>query len=224
MGKKWITGLAVSVGAGLAVTTAAMRARKKARTPGSVDGTMTPINIRTHNLVEIPRPQATVTAMPPAGGAVASLPPEYSAEMAEVRVRLNTLDERSNELATTINQRVDDLQSHLPRFIDVKVTSRIRETEDRLRMEIRDEQARTVDAFLQTLDQKLLPRIAMLEETVGMQRAEIAQLKQCIEKTDEMLQRLLGRMENTGVAVGSSPVNGYPGPHHNQHHRNKAVA
>jgi len=121
-----------------------------------------------------------------------------------------------------VNQRIDDLQSHLPRFIDVKVTSRIREVEERLRTEFQDEQSRTLDAFLKTLDQKVLPRIQLIENAVGAQGAEIGQMRQRIEKTDETLDRVLDRIEKVVDSI-SMPYPAHSNSHVREIHQ-KAVA
>lgn len=202
MVKKIMTGLAISVGAGLAVTVAtrsnANNNKKMAGWhPASVDGTMTPINIRTHgfalrNEQEAAEPSAS---QEPAPAIAAATSPETSAELAAIRVMIDTLDQRTNEMMTTVNERIDDLQNHLPRFIDVKVTARIRELEERLRTDFQDEQSRTLDAFLKTLDGRVLPRIQLVEEAIGGQGAEIGRMHDRIERTDKTLERVLERIE-----------------------------
>ena len=169
---------------------------------------MTPVTIRVHTAVprnepqprtepDEPRALTTATTAPVVTRAATALTkaPARSAELAEIRVMIETLDQRSGEMMSSVNQRIDELQGHLPRFIDVKVSSRIREVEERLRTEFQDEQSRTLDAFLQTLDQKVLPRISLVEEAVGSQGEEIGKIRQRIEKTDETLDRVLNRIE-----------------------------
>lgn len=174
---------------------------------------MTPVTIRVHNAV--PRTDART---PDNSGKTESdepmaltTTPERSAELAEIRVMIEALESRSNEMMSTVNQRIDDLQNHLPRFIDVKVTSRIREVEERLRTEFQDEQSRTLDAFLKTLDQKVLPRIALVEEAVGAQGEEIGRMRQRIEKTDVTLERVLDRIERVVDSMNTFPE--YPNSH-----------
>jgi hypothetical protein len=215
MGKKFVTGLAISVGAGIAfaATTRAAWGRWPAKFGSG--GTLTPVTIRVHTA--IPRSEQThvdLLAQPadnplpgaePAGTTVSL---QRSIELAEIKVMIETLDQRSNEMLTTVNQRIDDLQNHLPRFIDVKVTSRIREVEDRLRTEFQDEQSQTLDAFLATLEQKVLPRLSLVEEAVGAQGAEIGQMRRRIEKTDESVDRVLERIEQVVDAM-AAPFPGY---------------
>jgi hypothetical protein len=213
MVKKIMTGLAISVGAGLALT-AATRNHKKTGGwhPATTEGIMTPVTIRVHTALSRTS-DSVATANPDAERHEEAMALPTSAELAEIRVMIEALDQRSCEMLSTVNQRIDDLQNHLPRFIDVKVTSRIREVEERLRTEFQDEQSRTLDAFLKTLDQKVLPRISMLEEAVGAQGAEIGQMRQRIEKTDDTLDRVLDRIEKVVDSLSSASFAGYPASH-----------
>jgi len=220
MVKTFMTGLALSVGAGLALTVTTRAAAKKGLWHPSrgLEGTLTPVTIRVHTAVQ--RKEDSSTELTRASEFVAnertSCASEQvrSAELAEIRVMLESLDQRSTEMMSTVNQRIDDLQSHLPRFIDVKVTSRIREVEDRLRTEFQDEQSRTLDAFLKTLDNKVLPRISVMEEAVGAQGAEIGHMRMRIEKTDETLDRVLDRIEKVVDSMAISiPVPALSGSH-----------
>jgi len=172
MVKKFMTGLAISVGAGLALAATTTRTPKKGMfRPATNTGSMTPVTIRVHSAVpraeqlrtelartdsapsahssvELVRQQPPVEvpaavnqsvelqleALQTASLHSASLQAshERTAELAEIRLMIDALDRRSMEMMGTVNQRIDDLQNHLPRFIDVKVTSRIREVEERL--------------------------------------------------------------------------------------------
>ena len=221
MVKKLMAGLAISIGAGFAVTKVAARGKgRPGWRPAQSDGTMTPVTIRVHTAV--PRNEQTHVGENEESMAL-SISPERSVELAEIRIMLEALDQRSTEMMSTVNQRIDDLQNHLPRFIDVKVTSRIREAEERLRTEFQDEQSRTLDAFLKTLDSKVLPRIALVEEAVGAQGAEIGQMRKRIEKTDETLDRVLDRIEKVVDTMVSSPSLGHANTHVMEIHQ-KAVA
>ena len=237
MVKKFMTGLAISVGAGLAIVATTRVGKKSPWHPAKTGGTLTPVTIRVHTAVARNEPTDTDTASCPADNETALAVtrvvnaaepdegPAYlqrSAQLAEIKVMIETLDQRSNEMMSTVNQRIDDLQSHLPRFIDVKVTSRIREVEERLRSEFQDEQSKTLDAFLRTLEQKVLPRLTLVEDAVGAQGAEIGQMRQRIEKTDETLDRVLERIEKV-VGSMSLPFSEYAHSHVTAIHQ-KAVA
>lgn len=217
MGNRLLTGLAISLGAGVAI--AATRVAQKGQWPAKSSGTLTPVTIRVHTAV--PRneqthveatPQHQENALVPVEMLETPLSLQRSAELAEIKCMIDALDQRSNEMLSTVNQRIDDLQNHLPRFIDVKVTSRIREVEERLRSEFQDEQSKTLDAFLGTLEKKILPRISMVEDAVGAQGAEIGQMRQRMEKTDETLDRVLERIEQV-VDNMVMPFPGYANGH-----------
>jgi hypothetical protein len=207
MVKKLVTGLAISVGAGLAIMATTRASKNNLWHPAKTGGSLSPVTIRVHTAVpwnepthtEVPAGNEVVLAASNVADAVerdeGTVSLKRSAEMAEIKVMIETLDQRSNQMMSTINQRIDDLQSHLPRFIDVKVTSRIREVEERLRSEFQDEQSKTLDAFLRTLEQKVLPRLTLVEGALGAQDAEIGEMRQRIEKTDETLDRVLERIE-----------------------------
>jgi hypothetical protein len=210
MVKKLMTGLAISVGAGLALTFTTRAARKGARKgawhPATHEGSMTPVTIRVNTAVS----RKENAAPEDYGESVApTTTPEHSVELAEIRVLVDALDNRSHEMLSTINQRIDDLQNQMPRFIDVKVTSRIREVEERLRIEFQDEQGRTLDAFLKTLEQKVLPRIALIEAAVGAQGEEIGCMRERIEKTDDTLDRVLERIEIVVSSMAATSLPGY---------------
>ena len=96
-----------------------------------------------------------------------ALTPEQTAELAEIRGMIELLEQRSSEMLGGEDQQDADLSG----FIDASLSSRIQETEERLRAEFQDEQSQTLDVFLKMLDQKVLPRIAKLEAAIGMQPA-----------------------------------------------------
>jgi hypothetical protein len=234
MVKKLMSGLAISLGAGIALTIATRTNKNKNGLwhPATDNGTMTPVTIRVHKAfcredeagTDLVRNLDNCAAEAESDEAMAlTTAPGRSAEMAEIRVMIEALDQRSVEMMSTVNQRIDDLQNHLPRFIDVKVTSRIREVEERLRTEFQDEQSRTLDAFLKTLDQKVLPRISLIEETVGAHGEEIGQMRQRIQKTDETLVRVLDRIEKVVDSMTTLPFSGHPNSHVMELHK-KAVA
>lgn len=233
MVKKIMTGLAISIGAGLALTITTRANKKGLWHPAKNDGSLTPVTIRVHtassrNEQAGTEPGRTLDNAPLVPGEMEpdemelTTTPARAAELAEIRVMIEALDARSSEMMATVNQRIDDLQNHLPRFIDIKVTSRIREVEERLRMEFQEEQCRTLDTFLKTLDQKVLPRISLIEEAVGAQGAEITLMRRRIEKTDETLDRVLDRIEKVVESI-SAPVGGHVNPHVTEIHK-KAVA
>ncbi len=195
---KFMTGLAISMGAGL-VLAATTRPSRKGVFGLTTKGSMTAL---TRNELDPMEPQVS-------GNPTAELvcrydpvePPqtkplqERSADLAEIRLMIDALDRRSMEMMDKVNERIDDLQNHLPRFIDVKVASRLREVEERLKAEFQDEQRLTLDAFLTTLDSKVLPRLTLAEQAIGTQNFEIGRMRERIDTTDATLNRVMNRIE-----------------------------
>jgi hypothetical protein len=220
MVKKLVTGLALSVGAGLALS--ARNSRKGGRAAN-----VTPVTIRVHKaalrpgLVKAahPGPQSveeqTVCVEVEPNPALAAhavevpLSParDHSTELAELRMMIENIDQRTGEMMSSVSQRIDDLQNHLPRFIDVKVSSRLREVEERLRAEFRDGQSKTFDMFLQTLDSKVLPRLSNVEDAVERQSEEIGRMRSRIDRTDETIASVVARIDRVvdSMAAGSFP-------------------
>jgi len=227
MVKKFMAGLMVSAGAGLAVaaTTLAIKKERRKRTwgPAKSEGIMTPLTLR----VDAPVPRNEEIHIECEDEPVKmTVSPGASAEVAEMRSALEGIEQRANEMIGAVNQRIDDLQSHLPRFIDIKVTCRLREVEERLRIEFRDEQSRTVDAFLQTLEQKVLPRIAAVEQTLGAQRDELSRMRMHQDKTDARLDAIVEHLEKVMAVITPPPglpLNGHAGSYLTELHQ-KAVA
>lgn len=210
MVQKFVTGLAISVGAGLAVQAAARQHRK-----GGQMAKVTPVTIRVHTATLRPElvraaEEHTVHGASQPQEVVAPPPsvPDHSIEFAELRMMIENLDKRTGESMTSLNQRIDDLQNHLPRFIDVKVSSRLREVEERLRTEFQDEQSKTLDAFLKTLDSKVLPRLSTVEEAIGHQGEEIGRMRSRIDRNDETIATLVARIDKV---VDSLAVSHFPG-------------
>jgi hypothetical protein len=217
MVKKFVAGFALSVGAGLALS--ARNSRK-----GGLAAKLTPVTIRVHKAALRPElmkaahpgPQTVeeetvcVEAEP-----YPALAPtrDHSAELAELRMMIENIDKRTAEMMSSVSQRIDDLQNHLPRFIDVKVSSRLREAEDRLRAEFQDGQSKTFDVFLQTLDSRVLPRLSNVEEAVGRQSEEIGRMRSRIDQTDETIASVVARIDKVVDSMTAASFPGYASSH-----------
>lgn len=206
---KFIAGLAISVGAGVALQANSRSNQRGVCRPAKAGEPMIPVTIRVHTAAsratdaikeEFFRTEAATAGEKHHTAAETRelenrLASERSAELAEIRMMVESLDRRNGEMMTGVNQRIDELQNDLPRFIDVKVTSRIREAEDRLRSEFQDEQSKTLDAFLQTLESKVLPRLTVVEQAVGSQGQEIGAMRMRMDSTEEAINRVVHRIE-----------------------------
>ena len=223
---KFVTGLAVSVGAGLALQVSARNSRR-----GGQATKVTPVTIRVHQAALRPELRrgaysasqpveehtVHVEAVPPALAVHAvetPLPaaPDRSSKLAELRSMIENMDKRTGEMMSSINQRIDGLQHDVPRFIDIKVSSRLREVEDRLRAEFQDVQSNTLDVFLKTLDSKVLPRLSNVEEAVGLHADEICHMRNSMDRTDEAIARLVARVDKVVASMTVPTFPGYASP------------
>jgi hypothetical protein len=138
--------------------------------------------------------------------------PDRSNQLSELRKMIENMDKQTGVMMSSINQRIDDLQNDVPRFIDTKVSSRLREVEDRLRADFQHEQSKALDVFLKTLDSKVLPRLSSVEEAVGLQADEICRMSNSMDRTDEAVARLVARVDKVVVSMTAATFPGYASP------------
>ncbi|MDQ2901278.1 MAG: hypothetical protein M3Y07_15990 [Acidobacteriota bacterium] len=177
MFKRILTGLAVTLSTGLM-----LGVRSKRGGNGAPAGD-------TH----IPRLDAIELRMTGLENAI-PLPPKDD-EMAGLRDTITAFEARNTEQIVSLGQRLGELQSHLPRFIDVKVSARIREMEDRLKTEIAETGGKTLEAFMSKVEAKMLEGIAGLGTSLCLQSHEIGDLREQLGQTDENLSRILSTLE-----------------------------
>ncbi len=124
------------------------------------------------------------------------IPPHSdNSEAAALRGMIAALEVQHTGQILAMGQRLDELQSHLPRFIDVKVGARIREMEDRLKTEAAETRGETLEAFMSKIEVKMLEGIAGVEASLRMQSREIGELREQSGQTDGNLSRILLTIE-----------------------------
>jgi len=118
--------------------------------------------------------------------------------------------ERLRNQVRTVDQRVNQLDSHLPVIVQSTVDVRFREVETRLQQEFEQAQSRSMDAFVSTLQDKVVDRISTLEINLAEQSHAIGSLRDASLKTDENLQKMLlgidRLVEQTRTPAASAPV------------------
>ncbi len=118
-----------------------------------------------------------------------------SGETAALRGAIAALESNHAGQITGMGQRLDDLQSHLPRFIDVKVGARVREMEDRLKAEMAETRGKTLEAFMSLVEKKMLACISGIEDSLRLQSREIGDLREQSGQTDGNLSRIILTIE-----------------------------
>lgn len=174
MFKKILKGLTISLGAGLL-----LRAGARRKT-----GVANPLLARLDSMeTRMSSIECAIPAETPTG------------EIALMREMITGLERRNSEQIAAIGQRLDELQNHLPRFIDVKVSTRVREMEERIKADVFETRGKTFETFVAGIEAKMLNGIAVVERSLAAQSQEIGDLKQRLGQTDQNLAKVLSTVE-----------------------------
>lgn len=94
-----------------------------------------------------------------------------------------------------VDQRLGDLDAHLPVIIQSTVDVRFQEVERKLQHNFEEAQNRSMAAFVDTLQTKVVERISTLETNLAQQSSAIGKLRDASLRTDENLQKMLVGIE-----------------------------
>ena len=87
------------------------------------------------------------------------------------------------------------VEQQVPAHIEASVNAKMAELEQKLRGEFQEIHHRTVDAFVETIESRVVGRITALETSLVEQSQSIVSLREKSLKTDDNLQRLLDAVE-----------------------------
>ncbi|HWF07545.1 MAG TPA: hypothetical protein VG297_03720 [Bryobacteraceae bacterium] len=110
------------------------------------------------------------------------------AELAAVRAHLKNEQQRVEGLGTTAERLRGELQG----WLENSVATRMAEVETRLKSEAEHSQRQTLDAFVETVETRVIRRISSLEGEVAGQSAAMSELRECSLRTEQSIQKLLG--------------------------------
>ena len=208
MASRLLRNIAIGIGAGLAAGFGrSLVSRRVAPIPN-----LYPILDRLEDIasrvtrVEIaPAPMETPT--PEEIVALGTLVSSQSEDIASLRQDIQRIDRRTEELAEAFGQRVAMLEIQVPKQIEARISTRMAELEQKLRGEFQEVHLRTVDAFSEAIEKRVVGRINVLETSLIDQAQSVAALREKSLKTDENLQRLLGAVERLcAKAEAQAPV------------------
>src|SRR5690348_13457333 len=94
-----------------------------------------------------------------------------------------------------VDHRLGELDSEIPVIIQSTVDLRFREVEKKLQQDFEEAQNRSMEAFVSTLQNKVVERISTLETNLAEQSVAIGKLRDSSLKTDENLQKMLVGIE-----------------------------
>lgn len=105
-------------------------------------------------------------------------------DVEQVRVDIRRMDER-----------LADLDSQLPVLVQSTVDVRFQAVERKLQHEFEEAQTRSMAAFVDTLQSKVVDRISTLENNLAEQSQAIGKLRDASQRSDENLQKMLVGIE-----------------------------
>lgn len=97
------------------------------------------------------------------------------------------------------------LRSELQTWLEESVAARMTEVESKLRSEAEQSRKNMLDAFAETVQTRVMQRIARLEEEVAGQSAAMNELRECSLRTEQSVQRLLGGIDRLVARQSARP-------------------
>jgi len=197
MMKSVLKTLAISFGGGLALG-AGMRLAQgpaKGRSEPRVD--LDPLLARLKDvesrIVEIESTEhvAPAASMPAAPVFVEKTLAAFESKLAE---QLTDVEQLRGEIRH-VDERLGQLDTHLPVLIQSTVDVRFHEVEQKLQRDFEEAQSRSMAAFVETLQTKVVERISTLETNLAEQSQVIGKLRDASVRSDENLQKMLVGIE-----------------------------
>ena len=201
MASRLLRNIAVTIGAGLAVGIGKSLASRSTRRAAPVAApNWEPILSRLETIesrvmrVELTPP--VLNAPPPEEiQALSTLVSSQSEDIAALRQDLQKIEMRSAQQVEAFGQKVALLERQVPGHIEAAVNARVAELEHKLRGEFQEIHHRTVDAFADAIEQRVINRITALESNLVEHSRSIVTLREKSLKTDDNLNRLLDAVE-----------------------------
>jgi hypothetical protein len=135
--------------------------------------------------------------------ALGTLVSSQSEDIASLREDILRIERRNTEQAEAFGHQVALLEQQVPNHIEASINAKMAELEQRLRGEFQTIHHRSVDAFADTIEQRVVGRITAIENSLTAQAQSINSLRDKSLKTDEHLQRLLEAVEKLCVRAES---------------------
>jgi uncharacterized coiled-coil protein SlyX len=193
--------LAISFGGGLALGAGMRLTQGPARTRRPEDVNLDPLLGRLksveHRIVEIESAARAAREAPSLSSEAVShdfTEQTLSAFESRLASHFSEVERLRNEVHR-VEQRLGDLDTHLPVIVQSTVDVRFQQAERRLQAHFEQAQARSMEAFVETLQNNVVDRISTLETNLAEQSSAIGKLRDSSVKTDENLQKMLVGIE-----------------------------
>jgi uncharacterized coiled-coil protein SlyX len=188
--------LAISFGGGLALGAGIRLTQGPSKSPPEPRVDLDPLLTRLKNvegrIVQMETSAPVVRAAAPAPSGV----PEktLAAFESKLAAQLADVNQLRGEIRR-VDQRLGDLDTQLPVIIQSTVDVRFQEVERKLQHDFEEAQNRSMAAFVDTLQTKVVERISTLETNLAQQSSAIGKLRDASLRTDENLQKMLVGIE-----------------------------
>jgi uncharacterized coiled-coil protein SlyX len=194
MMKSVLKTLAISFGGGLALG-AGMRlaqgpAKGRSEPPVNLDPLLTRLQNVESRIVEMEFTERVASVPAPAVFAEKTL----AAFESRLAAQLTNAEQLRVEIRQ-VDERLGDLDVQLPVLIQSTVDVRFREVEQKLQRDFEEAQSRSMAAFVETLQSKVVERISTLETNLAEQSQVIGKLRDASVRSDENLQKMLAGIE-----------------------------
>src|SRR6266850_2704051 len=202
MMKSVLKTLAISFGGGLALGAGMRLAQGPAKGRSEPRADLDPLLARLKNVESRIVEMESTEHVPPVASAPA---PAIFAEKIFAEKTLAAFESRLAAQLTDVEQlrveirqvdeRLGELDVQLPVLIQSTVDVRFREVEQNLQREFEEAQNRSMAAFVDTLQTKVVERISTLETNLAEQSQVIGKLRDSSVRSDENLQKMLAGIE-----------------------------
>ncbi len=118
----------------------------------------------------------------------------------ELRDWVQSIDLLGSQQLNAVGERLDSFERQIPELINIAVAAKIEEAERRITTDIQQMQTQTLNAILNTVDQRVTQGLGQVESSLAAQSREIAGLCERMNETDANLVRILGIVEGKHFA------------------------
>jgi uncharacterized coiled-coil protein SlyX len=199
--------LALSFGGGLALGAGIRLTQGAAKSRQEPEVDLDPLLSRLQNVESrIVEMESTVSIQPAPTGPLPSdvLGKTLVAFEARLAAQVNHVGELRADIRR-VDQCLADLDSQLPVLVQSTVDVRFEQAEQRLRHDFEEAQSRSMTAFAETLQTKVVERISTLEVNLSEQSQAIGKLRDASVRSDENLQKMLVGIERLVDQSRASP-------------------
>ena len=193
--------LAISFGGGLALGAGIRLTQGPAKSRREPDVDLDPlltrlkeVESRVSDMESAPRVETPISTAPLPSEVLGKTLVAFEARLAS---QLNEVEQVRTDIRR-VDERLADLDSQLPVLVQSTVDVRFQEVERKLQHEFEQAQTRSMAAFVDTLQSKVVDRISTLETNLAEQSHAIGKLRDASQKSDENLQKMVSSVTALG--------------------------